>query len=500
MYQMKRKLLYLTGAILVLSVSFLCVSMGKKTTQLQTKSKRPNIVVIFVDQWRGQALGYIGKEKVYTPNLDKLASEGLTLTQMVSNNPVCSPARAMLLTGNYSIKNGVHCNVNSKSGVFGVELSANSVCWSDVLKQQGYSNGYIGKWHLDTPRKPYVPCKNNEGELAWNEWTPKDRRHGFDYWYAYGTYDYHDRPMYWDTNASRDGFHFVDQWGPEHEADKAIDFFMNKGNVRNPSAPFSLVVSVNPPHSPYNTAPAKYHEPYKNVSLESLLTDSNIPPAGTPMGEEYRNNIKDYYANITGVDAQIGRIIEALKSTGLIDNTIVLFTADHGNCLGKHNHESKNNIYEESLSVPLLVYWKGKIKPGIDKDLLIGMPDIYPTLLDLAGYKKNIPATVDGTSYASYFLGKKQNKPSEQFILGTIDYNQKLIKNSGFRGVRTAKYKLAYVTKKNKGVEPCLFDLHADPFELKNIYSKDHPMVKTLNPRLQHWLKKTGDEFVIPNK
>jgi arylsulfatase A-like enzyme len=497
---MKRNLLYsIAAVILILSVSLRCASVSK-TTKVSTNEKKPNIVVILVDQWRGQALGYRGKEKVYTPNLDKLASEGLTLTQMVSNNPVCSPARAMLLTGTYSLKNGVHCNVNSKSAVYGVELPANIVCWSDVLKQQGYSNGYIGKWHLDAPRKPYIPCKNNEGEVAWNEWTPNERRHGFDYWYAYGTYDYHERPMYWDTKASRDGFHYVNQWGPEHEAEKAIDFFMNKGNVRNPSSPFSLVVSINPPHTPYNTAPAKYHEPYKNIPLDSLLTDANIPPAGTAMGEEYRKNIKNYYANITGVDAQIGRIIQTLKTTGLLDNTIIVFTADHGNCLGKHNQESKNNIYEESISVPLLVYWKGKIKPGIDNDLLIGMPDLYPTLLDLAGYKKNIPSTVDGTSYASYFLDRKGNKASEQFILGTIAYDQNLIKKSGFRGVRTTQYKLAYVTKGTNGAEPHLFDLQADPFELKNIYRKDHPAVKNLAPRLQYWLQKTGDEFVIPGE
>ncbi|MCU7552865.1 sulfatase [Chitinophagaceae bacterium LB-8] len=417
---------------------------------------------------------------------------------MVSNNPICSPARATLLTGTYPNKNGVHCNVNSKSAVYGVELPANIVCWSDVLKEQGYSNGYIGKWHLDAPHQPYIPCKNNEGDIAWNEWTPFERRHGFDYWYSYGTYDYHDRPMYWDTKAPRDSFQFVNQWGPEHEADKAIDFFKNKGNVRNTSAPFSLVISINPPHEPYNTAPAKYHEPYNNIPIDSLVTDANIPPADTKMGDEYRKDVKNYYANITGVDAQIGRILQALKENKLLDNTIVLFTADHGNCLGKHNEHSKNNIYEESLRVPLLVYWKGRIKPCIDDELLISMPDIYPTLLDLAGYKKNIPATVDGKSYASYFLSRQGNKPSEQFILGALSYDQKQIKHSGFRSVRTKQYKLAYVTKKGGGLEPYLFNLQTDPFELNNIYRADHPMVKKLLPRLQYWLQKTGDRFAIP--
>lgn len=478
------------------SVGIAWLLLSSVTLFAQTKpNKRPNILVIVTDQWRGQALGYLGQEKVKTPQLDALAAQSLTLTQMVTNYPVCSPARAMIFSGTYPAKNKVFCNVNSDSAPYGVELPTDIVCWSDVLKEQGYSNGYIGKWHLDAPYKPYIPTANNTEKLAWNEWTPFNRRHGFDYWYAYNTYDQHNKPMYWDTKALRDDFHYVNQWGPEHEADKAIDFFNNKGNVRNPNAPFSLVVSMNPPHSPYNTAPAKYHETYKNVPLDSLLKDANIPPAGTPMGDEYRKNIKNYYANITGVDEQIGRIIQSLKEKGLLDNTIVLITADHGNCLGKHEAISKNVIYEESVRIPFIIYWKGHIKPGIDHTFLGSLPDIYPTLLDLVGLKKEIPATIDGQSYANYFLTRAGNQPTEQFIMGSIASNAMEI-NSGFRGVRTAQYKLAY-QKKGGRIEPYLFDLKADPFEMKNLYKKDHPMVVALYPRLQYWLKKTGDHFTL---
>ena len=147
---------------------------------------------------------------------------------MVSNYPVCSPARAMLMSGQYPIKNKVYSNVNSSSAPFGVELQDDAVCWSDVLKANGYFNGYIGKWHLDSPYEPYIPTSNNF-PIAWNEWTSPDKRHGFDYWYAYGTYDEHDKPMYWDTNDKRDEFKYVNQWGPIHEADKALTYFKNEG-------------------------------------------------------------------------------------------------------------------------------------------------------------------------------------------------------------------------------------------------------------------------------
>ena len=132
-------------------------------------SRPPNILVILTDQWRGQALGYLGEEKVRTPYLDSLARQACTLTQMATNYPVCSPARAMLLSGTYPLKNHVYSNANSASAPAGVELPADLTCWSDILKARGYSNGYIGKWHLDSPHAPYVPTSNNLGKVAWNE-------------------------------------------------------------------------------------------------------------------------------------------------------------------------------------------------------------------------------------------------------------------------------------------------------------------------------------------
>ncbi len=471
---------------------FFCLAVTINKTMGQQK---PNVVIILADQWRGQAIGFLGKEKVQTPFLDAFSKESLVLTQMVSNYPVCSPARAMLLTGKYPFNNHVYSNVNSSSALFGIELPQNIVCWSDILKTNNYSNGYIGKWHLDSPHEPYIPTSNNIGKVAWNEWTPPDRRHGFDYWYAYGTYDVHNKPMYWDTHAARDSFHYVNQWGPEHEADKALAFFSNEKNVRDASKPFSLVVSMNPPHSEYKTVPQKYYDLYKNVPLESLLTDADIPPDGTEMGDFYRDNIKYYYANITGVDEQIGRIINGLKKTGELDNTIVIVTADHGNCLGKHDEISKNNFYEESLRIPFIIYWKGKIMPGIDDKFLGSIPDIFPTLLDLTGDKNKIPGDIDGKSYAPYFLNRKGEIPTEQFILGNI-VSDKVDGNTGFRGIRTTQYTLAY-QRKGKKMEGFLFDFINDPFEMNNLYNKDDSRVKEMRSTLVKYLKETNDPFIL---
>lgn len=138
-----------------------------------------------------------------------------------------------------------------------------------------YRTGYIGKWHLDSPYKPYVDTYNNRGKVAWNEWCPPERRHGFEYWTAYGTYDYHLKPMYWDTTALRDGFYYVNQWGYAYEADKAIEYIqVQKGNKQ----PFALVVSMNPPHTGYELVD-KYKALYKDIDVEALCAHRPDIPA-----------------------------------------------------------------------------------------------------------------------------------------------------------------------------------------------------------------------------
>ena len=495
MKKINKRLGLISGGFLLMVVSYLFAF--KKPIAEPIHPKHPNLLIIIADQWRGQALGFEKKEPVETPVLDVLASSSFVMQQMVSNYPLCSPARAMLLTGMYPLKNHVYSNANSASAPDGVELSASSICWSDVLKANGYCNGYIGKWHLDSPHEPYVPTSNNVGDIAWNEWTSPARRHGFDYWYAYGTYDVHNKPMYWDTKASRDSFHYVAEWGPQHEADKAIAFLKNTEKIRDSHKPFSLVVSMNPPHTDYETVPNKYQQPYENIPLDSFLKDPNIPPANTAMGKEYRNNIRYYYANITGVDEQIGRILTALKETHLDNNTLLIFMSDHGNCLGKHQEITKNNIYEESVRIPMIVSWKGHIKARLDNVFLGSLPDLYPTILDLMGFKTAIPTNIDGRSYASYFKNGEGERPSEQYIMGAIlDKPEKLY--TGFRSIRTAEYKLAYVNSKGKKL-PYFYDLTVDPFEMKNIYTTQDSRVIKMKNQLLSWLKKTKDPFDIEN-
>lgn len=441
---------------------------------------------------RGQAIGALGEESVITPNLDRFATEGLLLDNVSATYPICSPFRAMLMTGKYPFSNKVISNCTSRTAQYDVELQEDDRCWSDILKDRGYSLGYIGKWHLDSPREPYIDCQNNRGDPKWNEWCPPNRRHGFDYWYSYGTYDRHTNPMYWSNDATRDEFHFVDQWGPEHEADMAIKYIQNKsGAYREQDQPFSLVVSMNPPHMPYNLVPDRYVEQYTNISDDELFVRANIPPVGTEWGDYYRANIRNYFSMITGVDDQFGRIISALDNAGLADNTIVVFTSDHGNCLGIHNEIAKNNHYEESIRIPFIIRWPGELPIRRD-NLLLSAPDIFPTLMDLMGFSEDVPEEVEGISYADVFRGQDMERPESQLYVA-IDPEQP---KKGTRGLRTKTHTLL-IDRRASTESVVLHDNKQDPYQLSNIAPSNQELVTALSQELDLWLRKTNDPWVM---
>ena len=453
-----------------------------------------NLVFVLVDQMRGQALGFLKEDPAVTPNLDRFASQGLALVQAASNYPVCSPYRGMLMTGKWPHANKVLSNCTSATAPFDCELQETDRCWSDVLHDKGYSLGYIGKWHLDGPRKPFVESYNNSPKFAWNEWCPPRRRHGFDFWYAYGTFDRHLTPEYWSTDMKRDERVKVKQWGPEHEADLAIRYIRNEGDTyRKAGKPFALVVSMNPPHTPYDQVPPRYAARYEGKTAKDLLNRGNVDLDGDSRAAKgARSQIKNYFAMVTGVDDQFGRIVRAVDEAGLGKNTIVVFTSDHGNCIGSHNIPTKNVHYEESMRVPFLVRWTGKIKPRRD-DLLLSTPDLYPTLLDLMGLAGDIPATVQGVSHAGLFLTGTGVRPTSQLYLWVPPGKPA----DGRRGVRTHRHTLMINKMPGKPTQTTLHDNVADPYQLKNIAAADPALVKRLtDTELIPWLKKTNDPWL----
>ena len=469
--------------------------------------KKPNLLIVFPDQMRATGMGFVGVEPVITPNLDKLAKQSMVFTQAVSNHPVCSPYRAMLMTGKYSFSNKVNWNCNSGTTRLNCELQKSDTCFSDVLNNQGYSTGYIGKWHLDSPRAPFVKTYNNRNpKCAWNEWCSPDRRHGFQFWHAYGTYDMHNSPKYWKTDAKRSELVQSPKWGPEYEADLAIEFLKNTGGqYRSSDKPFCLVVSMNPPHGPHNQVPRRYVDMYKGKKWQDLQTLGSFDRKSTSwVVRRGKKDLKNYFAQITGVDDQFGRILKTLDDLKLADDTLVLFTADHGHSLGCHEENSKNHPHEESLIVPFMVRYPGKIKPG-KSDILISAPDVAPTLLDLLGQKPNTPAAMEGTSYAPAILGKKQSKPSSAFYFRAPKGLGDDYLGYGERGVRTNTHTLVvykYLKKHGKkkfalNETALLYDNRKDPWQLKNIASDNQALIdKLIDEEIIPWMRKTKDPWL----
>jgi arylsulfatase A-like enzyme len=459
-----------------------------------TPHRQPNLLFVFPDQMRAQAQGFMGEDPAITPNLDRFADQGVAFTQAVSNYPVCSPYRGMMLTGLYPHSNGVLANCNTNGAANGYELAADTECWSDILSEGGYSLGYIGKWHLDSPHKPYVDTSNNSEDFAWNEWTPPDRRHGFDFWYAYGTYDNHDHPEYWTTHATREERTRVDQWSPEHEADTAIRYITNEGGeYRDPEKPWALVVSMNPPHMPYQRVPDRYLEMYADATDEDLINRPNVDLEGDTTGAQLaRRHMRNYLAQVTGVDDQFGRILATLKESGLEEDTIVVFTSDHGNCLGSHEEVSKNNPYEESMRVPFMIRWTGTIEPRRD-DLLLATPDIHPTLLELMGMGVAVTPEVEGTSRATLLLKGEGERPTSQLYIW-IPYGEPAL---GRRGVRTHRFTLS-IQKWEDGTDTTtLYDNVEDPYQLEDVADMRPEVVRELvETELKPWLRRTGDPWL----
>jgi len=342
------------------------------------KNKRPNLLFVFADQWRRQAVGVMGEDPVITPNMDGFAQQGLLFENAVSVCPLCSPHRASFLTGKYPLSTGVFTNCKPSLDMM---LSPQEVCISDVLKANGYDTGYIGKWHLDLPEQ-YNCVEPESGARDWDAYTPPGpKRHGFDYWYSYGTYDQHLSPHYWRDTPEMIK---VDQWSVEHETDKSIEYIREHGKDK----PFALFLSWNPPHSPYDLVPQKYRELYRDVDVKlrpNVKTESLEAHTGEILGsgeELLRENIKNYFAAVSGLDDNFGRLLKTLKDEGLHENTLVVLSADHGDMLGSHGLMAKHVWYEESIGIPMLMQWPGKIKKGREKTLL-GSADIMPTLLGL---------------------------------------------------------------------------------------------------------------------
>lgn len=428
----------------------------------------PNVLFVTADQMRAQTLGCLGNRQARTPNLDRLASEGVLFTHALSNCPICTPARAIWLTGRYPHASGVISN--------DMALPTSALTSAKVLRERGYATGLIGKWHLDGPdRKGFTP--------------PGPRRQGFDFWAAANLcHDYFNAFYYRDDPRPIR----IEGFQPDHETDLAIQFL-----ERHRGRPFFLNLHWGPPHDPY-VAPEQWMRLFPPGQIE--LPDNVGQCVPEPLQDAARRQLAAYYAASAAIDWNLGRLLKALEELGLAGNTAVVFTSDHGDMLLSLGLLSKQWPYEECVRVPVIVRYPGRVRPGRRVDWLISHVDLMPTILSLCGAP--IPPGVQGTDCAPALLDEQGPGPESALLMivqPCARYNDRAGLQA-WRGLRTRRH--TFVRFRHD--DWCLYDNLADPHQRRNLLAEgpDKPAVRALRDRLarelESRLERIGDRFDAP--
>jgi arylsulfatase A-like enzyme len=417
--------------------------------------------MIIADQWRAQAFGFAGDTNVRTPHLDRLEKESVNFTEAISGMPVCSPTRASLLTGQRPITHGIFLN--------DVPLSLGAVTIAKTLGSAGYDTGCIGKWHVDGHGR--------------SNFIPRERRQGFDYWKVLEcTHTYNNSPYYADgpEKLKWDGYDAIAQ---TRDAQHYLEDRAKSGR------PFLLWLAWGPPHNPYETAPEKYRAMY---SADKIQLRPNVPPSHAVAS---RAALAGYYAHCTALDDCFADLLRTLDEAGVAENTIVVFTSDHGDMIGSHAQQRKQRPWEESVRIPML--WRLPKSLGIAPRrtaAALNTEDIMPTLLSLCG--RPIPKSVEGFDFTAHLRGGADPSGGATVIRCTSPFGefQRDAGGKEYRQVRTARY--SYV--RDLAGPWLLFDHETDPHELNNLVGQpEHAKLQAeLEALLKKKLAEQKDEFL----
>jgi arylsulfatase A-like enzyme len=435
---------------------------------LSQRTRRPNVLFILTDEWRAQATGYNGDPNVRTPVLDRLARQSVSFGTAVSGCSVCCPFRASLITGQYPLSNGVFIN--------DVPLKPNGVTMGEAFTSAGYRTGWIGKWHLfGSPKGEY------ERRL---DYIPPDKRFGFDYWKACECMHDYNKSLYYAGNDP------TPRYWPGYDAsaqsDDACSFIERQAKS---SAPFCLVLSLGPPHFPLDTAPEKYRAIYKEAEIrhrDNVPKDRRVEAAGM---------LRGYYAHVAALDDCFDRLLASLDRARIAEDTIVVFTSDHGDMMLSQGLTTKLHPWDESIRVPFLVRYPRKL--GVKGRRLrtpLNSPDIFPTLLGLAGIR--VPDSVEGIDHSGIMIGRPESAADSGTLLNlAVPITE--ARRYGFaeyRGLRTPRY--TYV-RSIRGPW-LLYDNQADPYQMRNLIGKSEAreLQARLNRELDAELTRRRDDFL----
>jgi len=443
---------------------------------------RPNVIWIFSDQHRAQAMSCMGDPNACTPNMDRMHEEGMSFTRALSGSPLCAPFRGSLISGRYP-----HECVPGLNHRIPPEMPTVATVFND----NGYNTAYFGKWHLDG---------NNESKQGRSDqvYIPPERRGDFQHWEAYennnsqwdcyvhggdpaaGT-QFHERMEGYETDALTDRLIRWIEKLPQNQSDQNEN-------------PFFAVLSVQPPHMPY-VAPDRFMAKYNPARLELRPNVPDMPSITT----DARRNLAGYYAMIENVDWNIGRLREALRRLELDTNTHLIYFSDHGDMHGSHGYFTKMVPFAESINIPFIL--GGHVPRGQNKSVhqpkVVNHVDIAPTTLGLCGIDK--PDWMRGCDYSGYRIFGRDvvDEPDSAFIQLVDPLLGRRAVDRAWRGVVTQDG-WKYVA--TEGAHWLLFDLNEDPYEQVNLalmpdYRAER---KRLHDRLAAWISDTGDRFTLP--
>ncbi|MEK3885672.1 sulfatase-like hydrolase/transferase [Paenibacillus sp. PL2-23] len=423
--------------------------------------KQPNVVVFFTDQQRFDTTGVHGNPLGLTPNFDRIARAGTHLYNMFTCQPVCGPARSCLQSGKYATTTGCYRN--------GIPLPQETKTMAHYFKDAGYSTSYIGKWHL-----------------ASEDPVPAHERGGYDEWLGANLLEFvsdaYDAVLYDNENnrVKLPGYRV------DAQTDAAIRYIHKQQDMDHP---FFLFLSYLEPHHQNHTD--NYPAP---DGMEEMYTARWTPPDLAALGGTAHQHLGGYYGMVKRLDEALGRLLDALKSLDMLDNTIILFTSDHGCHFKTRNGEYKRSCHESSIRVPTAIYGPGFMGGGQVREL-VSLVDLPPTLLDAAGIE--VPADMQGNSVVPLVNRTAAEWPQEVLV--------QISESMVGRAIRTERWKYCVVDPHKHGGEHAgseryeeafLYDLQADPYETNNLIGME--TFEAVTSDLRHRLKARMTEIGEP--
>ena len=515
---MKKKNIHLIAAIVVICFGFALLScnqiQGKEKsneseTEISTQETAPNIIYIMADDLTTQAItAYDDRFKgiADTPNMDRLANEGMLFTDVLCTNAICGPSRAAILTGNYSHLNGYYKNES------GGKFDASQWTFPQEFQNSGYQTSLFGKWHLGSEPKGFDDFKYHASSGQQGD--------------------------YWNPTYNENGQEIKEEG---YATNLTTDFAINWLEKKASNKPFLMVLQYKAPHRPWEPDtkyedlweeqdlpyPSTFDDDYKGREKTAGDTDMTMEffhrrdmkltaPDSLKNGERrrwelfgakrgevvipdgmsdeearkwrYQTYIKDYLACVKSVDDNIGRVLDFLDQNGMADNTVIVLTSDQGFYLGDHGFFDKRFIYEESLRMPFIVRYPKQVKPGTKNEAIIGNIDFAPTMLDIAGIKTN--HEMQGKSFAPMLTGKTVANWRDALYYHYYEFPFWHHVQPHY-GLRTDRYTLAHFYYNIDEWE--LYDNQKDPEQLHNV--ANDPDYKSIKDSLKMKLKDLMVEY-----